>query len=35
MKLLVTLASIALLAVGTAGLPPDRRGGSSHAADRK
>ncbi|OBT69844.1 hypothetical protein VE03_00745 [Pseudogymnoascus sp. 23342-1-I1] len=35
MKFLVTLASIALLAVGAAGLPPDRNGGgSNNAADQ-
>ncbi|KFY88686.1 hypothetical protein V500_06195 [Pseudogymnoascus sp. VKM F-4518 (FW-2643)] len=35
MKLLVTLASIALLAVEAAGLPPDRNGGGpNHAADQ-
>lgn len=36
MKLFVTLASIALLAVGALGLPPDSNGGGNkHAADRK
>ncbi|KAL5345844.1 hypothetical protein ACLOAV_008870 [Pseudogymnoascus australis] len=35
MKLFVTLASIALLAVGVLGLPPDRNGGGNkHAADQ-